>query len=553
MKNQKFTLLTFFFVIVFCKAYCQPSNENLFYTCKVWGFVKYNHPAIRSGKVDCDDEFDRISGKMKSVKTKKERNKLLSEWISGLGEFEVSKAVDTTVYLLKPDDKWLDDKRELGAKLSKQLKEIKYAKRDTLNYYVRKEPDDSRPLFDKEKSYPEATFDDTDQYALLALARYWNIVEYYFPYKNLMDHNWDTVLLKSIGTFRKISNENEYYTEIRKLTTLLSDCHVGVDGNAGYYKFLFKENHLFAKAAPVTTMLLDNRVVVTELDDTKPECGLKLGDIILSVNGVKSEKILDSCKEYTSFSNFNSAYHYSLSSNFLASHIDSLTVSCLRNDSIITVNALCFMKDWQRKPIKDPFTIKDSIAYLSPAGVGPEEIDSVLNQIVNTKGLIIDLRIYPQYIFDKMTNFLLPTPTEFVKFSLPVIDKPGYFIEDPNKAGFENSNYYKGKVIIIVNCGTMSHGEFSAMAYRCAPRTIIIGEPTAGADGDITQIPLPKDLTTLFSSLGVYYPDGGQTQRVGVRIDEIVKPTIKGIREGRDELLERALEMMNISLKKGEL
>jgi hypothetical protein len=49
----------------------------------------------------------------------------------------------------------------------------------------------------------------------------------------------------------------------------------------------------------------------------------------------------------------------------------------------------------------------------------------------------------------------------------------------------------------------------------------------------------------MFSGLGVFYPDGTNTQRVGVRIDHYVTPTIEGIRTGRDELLEKAIELIN--------
>jgi C-terminal processing protease CtpA/Prc len=43
----------------------------------------------------------------------------------------------------------------------------------------------------------------------------------------------------------------------------------------------------------------------------------------------------------------------------------------------------------------------------------------------------------------------------------------------------------------------------------------------------------------------VYYPDGTETQRVGIIPDIYVTPTIKGIKEGRDELLEKAIEIIN--------
>ena len=49
----------------------------------------------------------------------------------------------------------------------------------------------------------------------------------------------------------------------------------------------------------------------------------------------------------------------------------------------------------------------------------------------------------------------------------------------------------------------------------------------------------------MFSGLGVLYPDGTETQRTGVRIDKVMKPTIKATIEGRDELLDEAIRMMN--------
>ena len=47
-----------------------------------------------------------------------------------------------------------------------------------------------------------------------------------------------------------------------------------------------------------------------------------------------------------------------------------------------------------------------------------------------------------------------------------------------------------------------------------------------------------------FSGLGVYTPEGEQTQRVGVQPDVWCEPTLDGIREGRDELVEQAIAII---------
>ena len=56
--------------------------------------------------------------------------------------------------------------------------------------------------------------------------------------------------------------------------------------------------------------------------------------------------------------------------------------------------------------------------------------------------------------------------------------------------------------------------------------------PTAGADGNVSQINLPGGIQTYFSGLGIFYPDGTPTQRIGIVPDIEVKPTLAGLRAG---------------------
>ena len=83
------------------------------------------------------------------------------------------------------------------------------------------------------------------------------------------------------------------------------------------------------------------------------------------------------------------------------------------------------------------------------------------------------------------------------------------------------------------------------MALRVAPKATVIGSTTAGADGNVSAILLPGNIRTMISGIGVYYPDGRETQRVGILPDIVIKPTIAGIRAGRDEVLEKAIEVIN--------
>jgi hypothetical protein len=56
---------------------------------------------------------------------------------------------------------------------------------------------------------------------------------------------------------------------------------------------------------------------------------------------------------------------------------------------------------------------------------------------------------------------------------------------------------------------------------------------------------LPGNLTVSFTGHNVRHGDGRQLQRVGIQPHIRAAPTVAGIRAGRDEILEAAVEFLN--------
>ena len=94
---------------------------------------------------------------------------------------------------------------------------------------------------------------------------------------------------------------------------------------------------------------------------------------------------------------------------------------------------------------------------------------------------------------------------------------------------------------MLIDERAISQSEHSGLFYRAANGTVFIGSPTTGANGDVTFFFAPGGIRINFSGHDVRWPDGKQLQRVGLLPDIEVRPTIEGIRGGRDEVLERAI------------
>ena len=91
---------------------------------------------------------------------------------------------------------------------------------------------------------------------------------------------------------------------------------------------------------------------------------------------------------------------------------------------------------------------------------------------------------------------------------------------------------------------TQSQAEHTGLFFKAANGTTFVGSPTSGANGSVTDLVLPGRITITFTGGAVRHPDGRQLQRIGLQPDVPVTPTVAGIRAGRDEVLEKALEYL---------
>lgn len=514
----------------------------------VWGFLKYYHPNIAKGDFNWDYELFRILPKFTEAKNSQQRDKLLSEWIKSLGDFETS---TTEVKLegesrIVPDLNWITNSN-LSNDLVSQLLKVKAAKRKNENYYISFTEGAGNPIFN-EASYEGMKFPDAG-FRVLSLYRYWNIVQYFFPYKYLIGEDWKNVLKEFIPKFINASNEIEYKLVSLELIGRIHDTHADIWGQDSTLNKYKGSNY-----APLEISFIEDKAVVTDFLSKKlgAKTDLQIGDVITYVNNKPVEEIVKEKLKYTPASNYPTQLR-DIASDLLRTNDTTISIKYSRDGNIFSkeinaysTNRVNIYKKYFKKDTCFSF-INQNIGYLYLGTIKKGYLPKIMKEAENSKGLIVDLRCYPSdFVVFSLGEYLMPDSTEFVKFSNGSITVPGSLnISTKLKVGKKDKGYYKGKVMILVNETTQSQAEYTAMALRVAPNAKVIGSTTAGADGNMSYFLLPGGITTAFSGIGVYYPDGKETQRIGIVPDIVVNPTINGVKQNRDELIEKAVELIN--------
>jgi C-terminal processing protease CtpA/Prc len=187
--------------------------------------------------------------------------------------------------------------------------------------------------------------------------------------------------------------------------------------------------------------------------------------------------------------------------------------------------------------------VSNDLAYLKLSSVEAKDTADYVRQAEGARLLVIDVRNYPNsFVVFALGQHLVATKTEFVTFTSGDLANPGAFAWTPPLTIEPKEPRFTGQVALLVDETTQSSAEYTALALRSAPGAIVVGSTTAGADGNVSPVPLPGGLRAMISGIGVFTADRRPTQRVGIVPDLVVRPTRAGLSAGRDEVLEAAVE-----------
>ncbi|KQV87225.1 hypothetical protein ASD15_28725 [Massilia sp. Root351] len=520
--------------------------ENLALLGKVWGFLKYHHPVVTTGQRHWDYELLRITPAIVAASDRPAAQAVLQRWLADLGDIadcNPCASLPQAGLHLKPSLEWLDDGTLLGDQLKAGLKKV-YANRPAASaqFYVSHAKNVGNPVFEHEPYYKDVNFPDAG-FQLLALFRFWNIVEYWSPYRDVIGERWDDALLQSLARVALAKDRAGFELEMVAVTARVNDTHTNLWGSLQVRPPVGK------CTLPVTMRFIGNQAVVSGYADEAAgkASGLLAGDVIEALDQAPVSKLTQAWKPYYAASNeptrlrdmARSMHNGACGDVALRIRRASQEQEIASTRTPITRTARANTHDRNGDTFQ---MLADDIAYIKLSSIKKADIPRYLELAAASKGLVIDIRNYPsEFVVFSLGQHLVDKPTEFVRFTAGDASNPGAFRWGPALTLRPMAPHYQGKVMLLVDEVSQSQAEYTTMAFRSAPRAKVIGSTTAAADGNVSAIPLPGGLRSMISGIGVFYPDQRPTQRVGIVPDIVVLPTVQGIRAGRDEVLEAAI------------
>ena len=178
-----------------------------------------------------------------------------------------------------------------------------------------------------------------------------------------------------------------------------------------------------------------------------------------------------------------------------------------------------------------------------------EEFDHAFEVLGQANGLIIDIRGYPGFMVQlALSARLSERPVKSAIFEIPVVSGFARLEQGWNAGQYEvqpdPKQHYGGPVVVLINEKTFGGSEDICIYLKNAGRVTFVGGTTAGCNGNRTWLSLPGGGRLWFTGMRVKFGDGSRFQSIGIVPDVPVAPTVDGMRAGRDEVMEKGIEVL---------
>lgn len=509
---------------------------------QVWGFLKYFHPDVATGAYDWDREFVEAT---QALVLGSELNDVLITLLKKVGVPDKQTDIERTKQgkvIATTTSAWFLDGKVFSPEVIAALTTIQSQRQSFKESQYAVSDDLAMASFTEEDYFQVGHLENETR--LLALARLWNIIEYWFPWDELPT-TWYTELPDLTKQIIQTTDRSEFLYVLQRVLGQINDGHARLTDS------VFQEGSC---RLPFTVRHIDDQVVISKLYNDLSNQDVKVGDVIVALDDENIDDVVERWSPLYSASNASARY-YGLTNELLYRSCEDPTVVALSRHSHKHEVSI---SDYEAVAILDHSlpgdvvqTLDDDVTYLKVAGVDFAAVDEALESAQQSGKLIIDVRGYPsEFILYYLGGRLTQEPLPFAQLARVHPQFPGSVTLIDYLPTLEPYDPVSlNGIAILVDETTLSQSEFSVLAWRELPNTQVIGSTTAGAVGNVSRVPLPNGMQAYFTGLRVLDKEGRDVQYTGIVPDIYIKPTIADLQSGRDVVIDKAIEWLGLVTK----
>lgn len=392
----------------------------------------------------------------------------------------------------------------------------------------------------------------------------WNYFQHFFSYWDVLEDDlgidWDAVLREALRNALADEDALDFTETLRRMIAYLNDGHTYVN-NSPEAKDLIENNNSMRLFLPFTWTFIDEELIITTLKRDTVD-GIHLGDKVLAIDGqAVSERLADERAITAAHGAYGDHYIAMLWLVGFPETSLTLTIDPIHGDAPYDVQVpFDVFPGFSSRVMDDLFDVRedrpdtitaidDEIVYIDLTRITDRQYQEALDQFAAAQGLVFDMRGYPKNnVALPILGHLVDHDLQNLPFFVPVVIAPDHenmpFIEIvmPDFVSVRQPRFTDNVVFITNFQHTISLSESVMSMVAHYQLGDIVGSPTAGALGNATRPDLLGGYTMIYTGMRVTQFDGSPVFTVGIAPTIPVTRTRQGIADGRDELLEHALE-----------
>ena len=432
--------------------------------------------------------------------------------------------------------------RALGRGLSAQIPLALYSRDgQTLR------PDDAPPVGRLEAELEHIVLDELAggdealRYADVIVA--WNVFQHFYPYFDVIEVDWDSVLTQTLRQASAGQTRKDLLQSLRWMVAQLDDGHGNIEHPPTEHE---------ARPPFLVDEVEGEVAIVAVRSAVSDEACFSRGDVVVSIDGVPSmdivkasEKLISGSPQWKKRQALRTLGHGEQGSIArLVLNRQGETVSCA-----VIRSFKGFIGENRPATLRE---LRDGVYYVNLSITSMNDIEHQEDALAGARAVIFDLRGYTrdnvrvlQYLSEStLYSTLWHIPKQIYPDQMNFI---GYDTTGTRWTIPPKEPQFTGQIVFLTNSNAISQPESMLGIVEYYGLGEIVGQQTAGVTGNANPFTLPSGYRVWWTGMRVFKHDGSVHHITGIKPTVPVERTLEGVRDGRDEVLEEALKLVEQS------